>query len=382
MASSSRADFGLLSPIIKELKSDDFFEVAVCEIGSHISKHSESFQQLQATGVSKLDLSIDKLQEDTPDGKASFVATIIIDLTSYFLRTSTDAILILGDRYETLAIAYAASLSNIAIIHLAGGDITVGSIDDNYRHAITKLAKVHFVTNANSYDRVLQLGEEAEFVKLSGSPGLDNVNQINFLTKKDLEVLLRLNFQDHLILLTLHPDSIHPAQITEQANEVILALKHFLSNCTIIITSANYDSGYTIINEIFREFSAQYPNSIRFIESVGTRIYFSLMKIATIMVGNSSSGYYEAPSFGLPVIDLGDRQKGRMAHELLSNVSIESSEIISKMRLAMSQKRGNIANPYGDGKSAEKVKDFLKSLTMEKMKAPKRFTKTSTKELS
>jgi UDP-hydrolysing UDP-N-acetyl-D-glucosamine 2-epimerase len=381
VVSSSRADFGLLTPVIRELQEDEYFEVVVCEIGSHISKHSESFQQLQAAGMSKLDLSIDTLLQDSPDSKASFVATIIVQLTSYFSSKPIDAILILGDRYETLAIAYAAALSNIPIIHFAGGDLTFGSIDDNYRHAITKLSKVHFVTNTNSQSCVLQLGEEAEFVRVSGSPGLDSMNQIDFVAKENLEALLGLKFQEQIILVTFHPDSIRPTQIKEQVNEVIQALEQFLPSCTIIITGANHDSGYTIINEMFSAFSARYPNLIRFIENLGTRNYFSLMKIATVMVGNSSSGYYEAPSFGLPVIDLGDRQVGRMPHELLSNVSIESSEIVLKMRLLMSQKRRNIANPYGDGKCAEKVKDFLKLLTIEDLKAPKRFTKTSIKEL-
>lgn len=382
MASSSRADFGLLTPIIRELKNDDFFEVAVCEIGAHISKHSGNIQQLQATGVSNLDLTIDALLEDSPESKASFVTAIVVDLTLYFSSNPTDAILILGDRYETLAIAYAASLSQIPVIHLAGGDLTHGSIDDNYRHAITKLAKIHFVTNTDSYNRVLQLGEESEFVKLSGSPGLDSINQTDFLTKDNLEALLGLKFQDQLILVTFHPDSIRPMQIEEQVTEVILALEQFLPKCTIIITGANYDSGYSTINQMFSTFSSRHLNSVRFIENLGTRIYFSLMKIATIMVGNSSSGYYEAPSFGLPVVDLGDRQRGRMAHELLCNVSVEASEIALKVGSAMSRKRVNVANPYGDGKSAEKIKDFLKSITMERLKSSKRFIETSTKEQS
>ena len=380
MASSSRADFGLLAPIIKELKHDEFFEVAVCEIGSHISKHSGSNQQLQATGVSNLVLSIDALLGDSQKSKASFVARIVVDLTSYFSKNSTDAILILGDRYETLAIAYAASLSDIAVIHLAGGDLTRGSIDDNYRHAITKLTKIHFVTNSDSYNRVLQLGEEAEFVKLCGSPGLDSINQTDFLTKDNLETLLGFKFQDQLILVTFHPDSIRPTQIEEQVTEVILALEQFLPDCTIVITGANHDSGYTTINEMFTTFSERYPNSIRFIENLGTRNYLSLMKIATVMVGNSSSGYYEAPSFGLPVVDIGDRQMGRMAHELLCNVPVESSEIALAVRSVMNRKHVSVANPYGDGKSAEKIKDFLKSLTMERLKSSKRFTEISTKE--
>lgn len=382
VASSSRADFGLLTPIMRELKGDDFFEVAVGEIGSHISKHPDSIQQLEAAGVSKLDLSIDAILEDSPESKASFVATIVVELTSYFSSNPTDAILILGDRYETLAMAYTASLSNIAVIHLAGGDLTLGSIDDNYRHAITKLAKVHFVTNADSYNRVLQLGEEAEFVKVSGSPGLDSINQIDFLTKDNLEVLLGLEFRDHLILVTFHPDSIRPTQIKEQVTAVILALEQFLPNCTIVITGANYDSGHTTINEMFSAFSARHPDSVRFIENLGTRNYFSLMKIASVMVGNSSSGYYEAPSFGLPVVDLGDRQMGRMAHELLSNVSVESREIAAKVTSVIGQRRVHVPNPYGEGKSAEKIKDFLKSLRMERLKSSKRFTETSTKEQS
>ena len=380
VVSSSRADFGLLNPVIRELKRDKFFDVAVCELGSHISKHSESFLQLQDTGVHELDLSIDAFLEDTPDSKAAFVARIITNLTSYFSSKPTDMVLILGDRYETLAVAYTASLSNIAVIHLAGGDLTLGSIDDNYRHAITKLSKVHCVTNTNSYSRVLQLGEEPDSLLLSGSPGLDSIKEIEFLARANLETLIGLKFQSQLILVTFHPDSINPMEIEDQVNEVIRALEQFLHNCTIVITGANHDSGYTIINEMFKRFSAKHPNSIRFIENLGTVNYLSLMKIATVMVGNSSSGYYEAPSFGLPVIDIGNRQMGRITSELVRNVPVESREIALNMKLAMNQNRTPVKNPYGDGRSSEKIKDFLKSLTMEKLGASKSFIEITTQE--
>ena len=373
VATSSRADFGLLLPVIRELKNDAFFQVEVCEIGSHISGNPENFQALKNVGFTKLSLSVEPLQNDSAKAKAFFASAAISALTSHFLDSPTDAVLLLGDRYETLAIAYAATLSGIPVIHLVGGDLTLGSIDDSYRHAITKLARIHFVTNTDAYNRVLQLGEDPEFVCVTGSPALDALDDYEFSTQFELETLLNLQFKSQLILVTFHPDTINPDQIMKQVSSVIDALENFEENSTIILTAANYDSGHETINKMFQDFASKHPMAIKFVENLGTRNYLSMMKIATMMVGNSSSGYYEAPSFGRPVVDLGNRQKGRIPHDLLINSPIESTAIISNMTRMMNQKRANVKNPYWDGSSSVKMREFLKNVTVEKIRSPKKF---------
>ena len=373
VATSSRADFGLLLPVIRELKNDAFFQVEVCEFGSHISGNQENFQALKNVGFTKLSLSVEPLQNDSVKAKAFFASAVISALTSHFSDSPTDAVLLLGDRYESLAVAYAATLSSIPVIHLVGGDLTLGSIDDSYRHAITKLARIHFVTNTDSYNRVLQLGEDSEFVCVTGSPALDALDDYEFSTQPELETLLNLQFKSQLILVTFHPDTINPDQIVEQVSSVIDGLENFVQNSTIILTAANYDSGHETINKMFQDFASKHPMSIKFVESLGTRNYLSMMKIATMMVGNSSSGYYEAPSFGLPVVDLGNRQKGRIPHDLLINSPIESAAIISNMTRMMNQKRTKVKNPYWDGSSSVKMREFLKNVTIEKIRSPKKF---------
>lgn len=380
VATSSRADFGLLLPVIRELNEDAFFQVEVCEIGSHVSGHPENFQALKSAGFTKLSLSVEPLKNDSVKLKTVLACSVISALTSYFSLTHTDAVLLLGDRYETLAIAYAATLSGIPVIHLAGGDLTLGSIDDNYRHAITKLARIHFVTNTDSYNRILQLGEDPDFVCVTGSPALDNLDDYEFSTQFELETLLDLQFKSRLILVTFHPDTLYPGQIMEQVSSVIDALENFAQNSTIILTAANYDSGHETINKMFQEFASKHPTSVKFLESLGTRNYLSMMKISTMMVGNSSSGYYEAPSFGLPVVDLGNRQKGRIPHDLLINSPIESTAIISSMTRMMNQKRTKVKNPYWDGSSSVKIREFLKNVTVEKIRSPKKFFDFFTKE--
>jgi GDP/UDP-N,N'-diacetylbacillosamine 2-epimerase (hydrolysing) len=380
VATSSRADFGLLLPVIRELKDDAFFQVEVCEIGSHISGHPENFQALKNAGFTKLSLSVEPLQNDSVNAKVIFASAAISALTSHFSESPTDAVLLLGDRYETLAVAYAATLSSIPVIHLVGGDLTLGSIDDSYRHAITKLARIHFVTNTDSYNRVLQLGEDPEFVCVTGSPVLDALDDYEFSTQFELETLLGLQFKSQLILVTFHPDTINPDQIVGQVSSVIDALENFVQNSTIILTAANHDSGHETINKMFQDFASKHPSSVKFVESLGTRNYLSMMRIASMMVGNSSSGYYEAPSFGLPVVDLGNRQKGRIAHDLLINSPIESTVIILSMTRMMNQKRTKVKNPYWDGSSSVKMREFLKNVAVDKIRSPKKFIDFFVKE--
>ena len=373
VVTSSRADFGLLLPVIRELNHDAYFQVEVCEIGSHVSEHPENFRAFKNAGFTRLSFSVESLKNDSVKAKANFSSAAISAVTSYFSASSTDAVLLLGDRYETLAVAYAASLSGIPVIHLVGGDLTLGSIDDSYRHAITKLARVHFVTNTDSYNRVLQLGEDPDYVSVTGSPALDDLDKYEFSTQFELETLLDLQFKSQLILVTFHPDTIHPGKIPEQVSSVVDALEYFVQNSTIILTAANHDLGHEIINKMFQDFASKNPNSVKFIESLGTRHYLSMMKIATMMVGNSSSGYYEAPSFSLPVVDLGNRQKGRIPHDLLINSPIESTAIISNMTRMINQKRVKVKNPYWDGSSSVKMREFLKNLSSEKISSPKKF---------
>lgn len=380
VVSSSRADFGLLLPVMRELNLDDHFEVEVCEIGSHISKIPENSIAFKEAGFDHLSLEVDTSLTDSEVSKTALVNSVLSNLTKYFVNSSLDAILVLGDRYETLAIAYAATLSNIPIIHLVGGDLTSGSLDDSYRHAITKLSRVHFATNLDSFNRILQLGENPEFVYISGSPGLDDLDKINYASKEELEKLLGIKFKSKIILVTFHPDSNMPDKIRAQVSELILALQDFCQNSTIVITGSNYDSGFTTINEMFQEFEAIFPNSVRFIEALGTRNYLSMMKLASAMVGNSSSGYYEAPSFSLPVVDLGDRQKGRIPHQLLENVPILHEHISSHIQNALELKPINILNPYWSGKSSIKVRDFLKNIPLDKLKSPKDFITLESKE--
>ena len=380
--SSSRADFGLLIPVIHELNHDETFQVKVCEIGSHISKDSSNFQTLESTGISSLALSIKPLLEDSRSNKAQIASMIISDLTEYFKFNRPDAILILGDRYETLAIAYTATLSNIPIIHLVGGDLTLGSIDDSYRHAITKLSSIHFVTNQKSYSRVLQMGENPDCVFVTGSPGLDILEDLELAEKHELEQEMSVNFKKQIILVTFHPDSMNPTQTESQVSELISALKVFCKNSTIILTGSNYDTGYSTINRMFQDFAEKDSKSVRFFDSLGTKNYMSLMKIASVMVGNSSSGYYEAPTFSLPVVDLGERQKGRIPHLSLVNVPIKDDQIIEAIEKALSAIPSIIPNPYWTGKASVKIKEVLKSIQPQQLSSTKDFVTKRQGELN
>lgn len=373
VVSTSRADFGLLIPVIQELNNDNKFQVQVCEIGSHISLQTENHKLLQGAGFTAVDFSIRIEVGDSPNGKAQLASSTIIAITKYLESESIDAVMILGDRYEALAVAYAASLTSTPVIHLVGGDITMGSIDDNYRHAITKLSKIHFASNSLSKSRILQLGEEPQFVHVSGSPGLDSIGQMEFLSRDSLQQFIGLEFTRDIILVAFHPDSHYPNQVKSQTLELICALREFARETTIVLTGPNYDQGFTIIENQFDNFSREFPESVAYVKSLGSLRFLSLMKASSVMVGNSSSGYYEAPSLSLPVVDLGNRQKGRIPHELLINVPIIASEIAGAMRRALTFPHAKIVNPYWSTNSGGLIRRELSKLSLETLCAPKIF---------
>jgi UDP-hydrolysing UDP-N-acetyl-D-glucosamine 2-epimerase len=265
-------------------------------------------------------------------------------------------LLLLGDRIEIHAAAAAAVPFRLPVAHIHGGELTLGAIDDCLRHSITKLAHLHFVATERYRVRILQMGEEAWRVVTSGAPGVDAVLDVTPLKRGEIEARLGLDLSQDPFIVTFHPATLEPMPATAQVNGLLAALCKF--DRPIVITGPNADAGSGALRTLLQKFTSSRENA-RFVENLDTPFYVGLMRIAAAMVGNSSSGLIEAPSFGLPVVNIGERQAGRVRGENVIDVSHESSAIEAAIRRALEpglrRRLASAANPYGDGGAAERI---------------------------
>lgn len=356
---TTRAEFGLLNLVIKELREyeDESFHVELIVTGTHLSED----YGMTVREIEDADCRIDKrivvpVRSDTTQDISDNQAMILKLFTGLFIREHYQGVLLLGDRYETLAIAIAAGNTMTPIFHMCGGDTTEGAIDEWIRHSITKMSYLHFVTNEDSRRRVIQMGESPSRVYNFGSTSIDNIIQIADMNKEDtLESIGLKNCK--YALCTYHPVTLDPTNINTLINNFLKALEAF-PEIEFIITKSNADQGGSIINEILDSADKNMKN-IHIFASLGSKRYLSLMKHAEFVLGNSSSGIIETPSFFIPTINIGDRQKGRTRAE--SVIDCKGDEESIKHAITMVEKTDfrrtcmNIHNPYGDGHAAVKI---------------------------
>jgi UDP-hydrolysing UDP-N-acetyl-D-glucosamine 2-epimerase len=288
-----------------------------------------------------------------------------------FASIEPDLLFILGDRAELLSIVVPAYLAGIPIAHMCGGDLTFGAIDESVRHAITKLSNFHFVTNALSEKRVLQLGEERERVFNVGHTAIDNLADLPILSKRELEESLNVKFQEFNILLTFHPVTYAEDFGLRALSNIFKALEPY-KDYGIFITRPNIDPGYEKINLMLNDFVKSEENRWVF-SSLGTQKYFSLMAIVNVVLGNSSSGLMEAPYFKIPTIDVGDREEGRPRGNSVINCSEETNDIKMALKKALRFQETTITTPYGNGGASKKIVDLLETLLQNKLYRKKKF---------
>lgn len=279
----------------------------------------------------------------------------IMGFADYFNDSKPDAVLLLGDRYEILAVACAAMNSRVPIFHLHGGETTEGAIDEAVRHSITKMSYLHFTSTEEYRKRVIQLGESPERVFCVGAVGVENVLKEPKLSKAVLEQSIGMSLDAPYGVVTFHPVTLE-GDVTKQCIELIKAIEKF-PQYKFIITGANADNGGSIINSIWKEY-VKGRNNVYFTLSLGLKRYLSALKYASFMLGNSSSGIIEGPSFGIPTINIGNRQKGRIQAGSIINIGPSTNDIENAIKLAMSkqfrEKARKIVNPYGNGGTVEK----------------------------
>jgi UDP-hydrolysing UDP-N-acetyl-D-glucosamine 2-epimerase len=360
IVTGSRAEYGLLFWVMKEIQDDPDLQLQIVATGMHLSpEFGLTYRTIEADGFA-IDGKVDMLlSSDTPVGIAKSIGLGVIGFADALAALKPDILVLLGDRYEILAAAQAALVARIPVAHIAGGDVTEGAFDDAIRHSITKMAHLHFVTNEISARRVRQLGEAADRVFNVGSPGLDFIKRTRLLERKELEADLGFVFRKYNLLVTFHPVTLEAQTAGTQFEQLLAALTALGPDFGIILTKPNSDTDGRAISGLMDAYVAEHDSAKAYV-SLGQMRYLSVMSQVDLVVGNSSSGLYEAPSFGKPTVNIGDRQKGRLQAHSVINCAPEAEAIYNAVAQALELDCSGVTNPYGDGNSAARIKECLK----------------------
>jgi GDP/UDP-N,N'-diacetylbacillosamine 2-epimerase (hydrolysing) len=364
VVTGTRAEYGLFLPILKKIQSSNNLHLQLIATSAHLSKEfGFTYKEIE-----KDFLLVDKINNLHPSNtktsiaKSTGLATML--LADSFERIQPDVLLILGDRFETLAAATAALLMNIPIAHIHGGEITEGAIDEQIRHSITKMSNIHFCSTEAYRKRLIQMGENPSKIFNTGAPGIDNILNLKLLSKLELEQQINWKLSKITALFTYHPETLSNNNLKSDLDSILNILEE--SSLNVIFTYSNADSGGVFINQMLEEFCVKNPNRFKVFKNLGQLNYLSSMKHVNLLIGNSSSGIIEAASFAKPVINLGNRQSGR-----IKGINVIDSEINGLKKsicLALSPdfslKCQNIRNIYGSGKAAKKIVNLLAKETL------------------
>lgn len=366
----TRAEYGLLYWTLKALEKEPAIDLQICATGMHLSpEFGLTYQQIEADGFT-IDYKVETLlSSDTGTAIAKSIGLGTIGFADAFQQLQPDIILLLGDRYEILAAATAAMTLRIPIAHCHGGEATEGLIDESIRHSITKMSHLHFTATDLFKKRVIQLGEQPDNVFNLGALGIENINRTKFLSKNEIEQNLNFSFLSKNYLVTFHPETLENDSTEVRFGEVLLALQELIDKQTLLIfTMPNADNDGRIIIKMIKEFVSNHSKNAIFFTSMGQINYLSTLKYINAVIGNSSSGLIEVPSFHIPTINIGDRQRGRIMSESVINCSVDKNQIKSAVQKAnekeFKQKACKINNPYGTKNASDKIVNILKKATL------------------
>lgn len=358
----TRADYGLLFPLMKLIKEKNEYELQIIASGMHFSpEFGLTYKEIEKDGF-KINEKIEVLlSSDSNIGINKAIGLGLISFSEALKRLEPDILIILGDRFEALSMAIASYIMKIPIAHISGGERTEGAIDEGIRHSITKMSYLHFTSTAEYRKRVVQLGENPERVFNVGEIGLDNIKNLKLLTKEEIEKSLNFKFSDKNVLFTYHPTTLNNDQLEEEIEEIFKALEELVKiGYKIIITKSNADEGGRFINQFIDKFSVKQKDKVFVSTNFGTLKYLSIMSYVDFVLGNSSSGIVEAPSLKVPTINIGERQKGRVRGNSIIDVNPLEEEILRAVSIVENMDRKKINNPYDQGGTAQKIYNVLK----------------------
>ncbi len=361
VVTGTRADYGLLYWLLKEIQQDPDMELQLVVTGAHLApEYGLTYREIEKDGFVIREKVSMLVSGNTTNDTIKSMGLALIGLADALERLTPDLLVILGDRYEILTAAEAALIAKIPIAHIAGGDITEGAFDDSIRHAVTKMAHLHFVTNAESWRRVRQLGENPDFIYNVGSPGLDYIKKGSLLTREQLASELNIKFLKRNLLITFHPATLEWEKAGQQFQILLDALTDLGPDVGLIFTKPNSDPGGRVLFQMIDQYGSEHGNAMVY-TSLG-RFYLSVMAQMDAVVGNSSSGLYEAPSLRKPTVNIGDRQKGRLQAGSVINCPVERKAIVQAIEEAFHKDCSGVINPYGDGESAQRIHGILKQV--------------------
>lgn len=375
IATGTRAEYGLLKPLMTAIKKEPNWHLQILVTGAHLSpEFGLTYKEIEKDNFT-IDRKVEMLlSADTPTSIIKSMGIAMIGYSDALDDLSPDLIIILGDRYEMLALSSSALIYNIPIVHLHGGEITEGAYDDAIRHSITKMSHLHFASTREYMNRIIQLGEDPKNVYDVGAIGLDSIKNLELLDKQALEHNLDIKFKKYNYQVTFHPSTLD-IESPERQFEMLLRAIDKQEDSFFIFTKSNADTGGRIINEMIDTYVAQNEKKAKAFSSLGNLRFLSVVKVCDAIVGNSSSGILEAPSLQTVTINIGDRQKGRIQAKSIINVKVDENEI-NEAFIKVSSKELNsdpefFFNPYGDGNTTEKIIEILQSVDIKKFRTKK-----------
>lgn len=371
----SRSDYGIFLPVLRKIQADPELKLYLVVAGMHLSPEFGSTVRVIEEDGFEINERIEMLlSSDTPEGIAKSMGLGTVGFAQAYARFCPDILLVIGDRFEVHAAVVASLPFKIPVAHIHGGESTEGLIDEPIRHSITKMSHLHFVSTEFYARRIVQMGEEPWRVAVSGAPSLDNLRERRFLSPDELREGCAFDLTDPTLLVTYHPVTLEYEHVEVQMQELLGALEEV--DYRVVFTYPNADTCGRVIIQMIREFTAR-RGRCQVAVNLGTQVYFSLMKHVAAMVGNSSSGIIEAASFKLPVVNIGNRQRGRVHGKNVIDVGYSRQEIVDGIKKATSPDfratLADLGNLYGDGHAAERIVDKLKQVSIDDQLLVKRF---------
>lgn len=365
VVTGTRAEYGLLKRLLHKLYENADLEVKLAVTGAHLSESYGNTQtEIIRDGFKEFARIPIPMDDDTKEGMAVSTGAALVKFADFFRGYKPDILIVLGDRFEIFAAVAAAHLIGIPVAHLSGGDVTEGAVDDAIRHSITKMSSLHFPGCEESAKRIIQMGEQPATVHNVGEPGVENCLKMQLMSRDELAENLRFpNLKADYSVVTFHPVTMENNTAKDQVYALIEAMDA-MKEMSYVVTMANADAGGRAINDIWM-LEGQKRSNWLVVQSLGVLRYLSAVKHAKLVIGNSSSGIYEAPALGTPTINIGDRQKGRMMAESVLCCEAEKNAILHAMEEVLQERALQVKSPFGDGTTSEQIVsvviDFLKN---------------------
>jgi UDP-hydrolysing UDP-N-acetyl-D-glucosamine 2-epimerase len=362
VVTGSRADYGLLYWLMKDIQAGSLFELQLVVTGMHLSPEFGMTVNIIEHDGFEITRRVETLMSsDSAVGITKSVGLGVINFADVFEQLRPDLVLVLGDRFEIFAAAQAALLAKLPIAHIGGGDVTEGAYDEAMRHSISKMSHLHFVTNTAAANRLKHMGEDPKYVFNVGSPGLDHLHRSTLPDRATLEKELGFNFRKLNFLITFHPVTLDMMSSAKQFDSLLQALEKYGPDVGLIFTLPNADTEGRDLIRLVEKFVADRDNACAY-PSLGQRRYLGTMAVADVVIGNSSSGLYEAPSFQTPTVNIGLRQQGRLKADSIFDCSPTSDDILNAITKAMNFGSQKAENPYQKGDCAELIMKELNSI--------------------